>query len=168
MLDADGLNALARQKNFAQIISGKFPVICTPHPGEMARLLGWKIAEDEPTRLSAAQKLSSLTKGITVLKGFHSVITDGRIVYLNPTGGPALSKAGSGDVLGGIIARLWAQTGTASGFNKQSALQAAAAGVYLHGLCADLAAQELTDQCVLASQVALQLPRAMKQVLRES
>lgn len=166
VLDADVLNALACTEQYEKIVAGKFPLICTPHPGEMARLLKQKIGSDQKARTQAAQELSKRTKAVSVLKGFETVITDGKTIYINPTGGVALAKAGSGDVLGGIIAGLWAQLGTADGFNNKSALKAAAAGVYLHGLCGDLAARKLTDRAVLASDTAAQIPFAWKRLLR--
>ena len=166
VIDADALNALAREKNFEQILH-KFRVICTPHPGEMERLLKYKINSDQTVRVQAAQQLSKHTQGVSVLKGFETVITDGKITYINPTGSTALAKAGSGDVLAGIIAGLWAQLGVAEGYyDAATALKAAAAGVYLHGLCGDLAARQLSDRAVLASDVAAQLPGAWKRVLR--
>ena len=166
VLDADALNALARQKHWEKIIANRFVLICTPHPGELERLTGESPSSSQTVRMKQARELSLRSSGVTVLKGFRSVITDGKTVYINPTGGPALAKAGSGDVLGGMIAGLWAQLGTAQGFNKVSALKAAAAGVYLHGLCGDLAAKVLTDRAVLAGDVAEQLPNAWKRVLR--
>ena len=165
VLDADALNALARQSDWPEIISGRFPLICTPHPGEMQRLLQKPISSDSSVRAQYAQELSAKTGGVSVLKGFHTVISDGRLVYENPTGGPALAKAGSGDTLGGIIAGLWAQSGTAEGFTQATALRSACAGVYLHGLCGDLAAKKLTDRCVLASDTADCLPLAFQHVL---
>lgn len=166
VLDADALNALSREKNFEKIIAGKFPLICTPHPGEMARLLKHTIGADKKSRTEAARELSGRTQGVSVLKGFETVITDGKTVYVNPTGGPALAKAGSGDVLGGLTAGLWAQLGAAASFDNKSALRAAAAAVYLHGLCGDLAAQKLTDRAVLAGDVAAQIPAAWRRLLR--
>lgn len=165
VIDADALNALSGQKDFGRILDKRFPVICTPHPGEMQRLLKKPVAQDEKTRVSYAKALSAATGGVSVLKGFHTVITDGKTVYVNPTGGPALAKAGSGDTLGGFIAGLWAQLGAAEGFDNTTALKAAASGVYLHGLCGDLAAKKLTDRCVLASDAAEELPAAFKRVL---
>ncbi len=165
VLDADGLNALARTSHWDQICR-RVLVICTPHPAEMKRLIGGEISTLEKVRVQQAKQLSDLTGGVSVLKGFHSVITDGKTTYINPTGGPALAKAGTGDVLGGMIAGLWAQWVAAEGSDKTSALKAAAAGVYLHGLCGELAAQALSERCVLASDVARQLPRAMKKLLR--
>ncbi len=166
VLDADGLNALSRQKNWTSCLPSGVPVIFTPHPGEMKRLLHASVGETQAQRVMRARELSALTHGVSVLKGFHTVITDGKTVYINPTGGPMLAKAGSGDTLGGFIAGLWAQLGSAAKFDMSSALRAAAAGVYLHGLCGELAATELTDRCVLASDVAAQLPRAFRRVLR--
>lgn len=166
VLDADALNALARSKNWKQVLRGKFPLICTPHPVELERLTGAKPSRRETLRRCQARQLSICTEGVSVLKGFHSVITDGKTIYINPTGSAALAKAGSGDVLGGIIAGLWAQLGTAGNFDNKSALRAASAGVYLHGLSGDLAAEKLTERSVLASDVAAQLPRAFKCVLR--
>lgn len=165
VIDADALNALARQKDFGNILGHRFPMICTPHPGEMGRLLKKAIPSEEAGRVRCAKELSAQTGGVTLLKGFCTVITDGEAVYINPTGGPALAKAGSGDTLGGMIAGLWAQLGAAQGFDNQTALKAAVCGAYLHGLCGDLAARKLTERCVLASDVADELPHAFKRML---
>lgn len=167
VIDADALNALSRQKDFGHMLRGHFALICTPHPGEMKRLLKEPISADEKQRQVYAKKLSALTGGVSLLKGFHTVITDGKTVYVNPTGGPALAKAGSGDVLGGFIAGLWAQLGTAEGFDNKSALKAAACGAYLHGLCGDLAVRKLNERCVLASDTTEQLPFAFKKILQK-
>ncbi len=166
ILDADALNALSRQKDFAQILNGRFPLICTPHPGEMKRLIKKPISADEKIRAEYARELSQKTGGVSLLKGFHTVVTDGKTVYVNPTGGPVLAKAGSGDTLAGFIAGLWAQLGVADEFNNQTALKAASCGAYLHGLCGDLAARRLTERCVLASDVAAELPCAFQHILK--
>lgn len=162
VIDADALNALAREKTFPSL---NMPHICTPHPAEMARLLGKPVSKNPKTRLQYAKALCQKTGGVSLLKGFETVLTDGKKAYLNPTGGPALAKAGSGDVLAGFIAGLWAQLGCAEGFNHKTALQAAACGVYLHGLCGDLASKKWTDRCVLASEVIAALPHAFREVL---
>lgn len=162
VIDADGLNALSALAAFPSL---PMPCICTPHPGEMARLLDKPVSPDQAQRENYAKKLSAQTKGVTVLKGFETVITDGETIYINPTGGPALAKAGSGDVLAGYISGLWAQLAAQEGLNNNSALKAAACGVYLHGLCGDLASKILTDYCVLASDLLSQLPNAFKEVL---
>ncbi len=164
VVDADALNALAREKT---LLCFKQPCICTPHAGEMARLLGKAISDDSKNRKLYAQELSQKTGAVSLLKGFETVITDGVKTYINPTGGPALAKGGSGDVLAGLIAGLWAQLGTAEGFTQSSALKAAVCGVYLHGLCGDLAAEKLTERCVLAGELLDQLPQAFKRVMRK-
>lgn len=162
VIDAEALNALAKEKDFSYL---KMPSICTPHPAEMRRLIQKPISEEKKQRILYAKELSQKTGGVCLLKGFETVITDGKKTYINTTGGPALAKGGSGDVLAGMIAGLWAQIGTAEGFNNASALKAAACGVYLHGLCGDLAAKKLTDRCVLAGDLLNNLPDAFRQVL---
>ena len=164
VIDADALNALAREK---KLLHFQQPCICTPHEGEMARLLGKKISKEAQKRVLYAQELSQKTGAVSLLKGFETVVTDGEKTYINPTGGPALAKGGSGDVLAGLMAGFWAQIGTAEGFTRQSAFKAAACGVYLHGLCGDLAAKKLTERCVLAGELLDYLPQALKRVMRK-
>ncbi len=166
VIDADALNALSRYKNWAERLPKNVPFIFTPHPAEMKRLIGGVISPLRTQRTAQAIALSQKSGVVSVLKGFESIITDGHTAYVNPTGGPMLAKAGTGDVLGGLIAGLWAQLGTATVFDAATALKAAAAGVYLHGLCGELAAQKVTERCVLASDVAAQLPNAMKKILQ--
>jgi len=162
VLDADGLNFVAAHP--AVCLSGR-PCICTPHPGEMARLLKRPVATDEKTRVQQAQGWSEKTSTVTVLKGAKTVVAFSNEIWENTTGNVALAKGGSGDVLTGVIAGLWAQLGAAQGFTGQSALQAALCGVYLHGLSGDLVARELTAYGVLARDVADRVPAALKQVL---
>ena len=156
--DADALNMLARQTDWDKNWPRQRPCILTPHPGEMARLLHSCTAAEEPIRREQAEKLCRLTGSVAVLKGAGTLVcgqTDGQLhTWQNTTGGPALAKAGSGDVLAGVIAGLWAQLGTAEGFNAQTALKAALCGVYLHGLAGDLAALKRTDYGVLAGDTA--------------
>lgn len=163
VIDADALNAISREK---KLLSFQHPCICTPHPKEMERLLKKPVSEDEKQRILCARELSKKTGAISVLKGFGTVLTDGEKIYINPTGGPALAKGGSGDVLAGMLTGLWAQSGTEKGFTRKTALEAAACAVYLHGLCADLAAKKLTDRCVLAGELLEYLPQAFRRVMR--
>lgn len=164
VIDADALNQLAQQNVLEELFPRTAPCIFTPHPGEMSRLLGENISPDSSARAEAARALALQTGGVCVLKGFHTVVADGHNTWQNPTGGPALAKAGTGDVLCGMIGGLWAQLGKAGGFTEKTALHAAACGVYLHGLCGDLAAKELTDSCVLAGELLNYLPAAFKQL----
>lgn len=166
VLDADALNWLAQTKDFVF----KQPVILTPHPGEMARLLGQGIATDQAARLEQVKQLAQLTKGVCILKGPSTLVAvcrgDGHIeVKQNTTGSVALAKAGSGDVLAGIVAGLWAQQGTARGWTLDTAFEAACCGVYLHGLAGELAAQEKSVYGVLASDTAAHIGAAIRQIL---
>lgn len=167
--DADALNALARQNGWDQTWPRQRPCIFTPHPGEMARLLGTRTATDEAARKEQAEMLCQLTGSVSILKGAGTLVCaqrEGQLyLWQNTTGGPALAKAGSGDVLSGVIAGLWAQLGTAEGFNTQTALKAALCGVYLHGLAGDLAAVKRTDYGVLAGDTADSIPQAFLETL---
>jgi NAD(P)H-hydrate epimerase len=132
VLDADGLNAVDGQLDMLK--SAKCPLILTPHPGEMARLLGKTTAEIQSDRLGAARALASGAGAVAVLKGARTVIAlpDGT-AFVNPTGNPGMATAGSGDVLSGICGALLAQ-----GLKPPDA---AVAAVYAHGLAGDLIAR---------------------------
>ncbi|HAH31555.1 MAG TPA: NAD(P)H-hydrate dehydratase [Elusimicrobia bacterium] len=159
VIDADALNALALKGALALLKKGR-PKIITPHEGEAARLLGGAVEK----RSGAALRLAELSGSVVVLKGPETLVAcDGRLIK-NSTGGPALAKGGSGDALAGLISGLFAQAGGKKGFARQTAFESAAAGVYLHGLCGDLAARQLTGRCVLASELADFLPGAIKSV----
>ena len=168
--DADALNALARINEWPKKWKPSRPCIFTPHPGEMARLLGEETVTDEPSRLGQVQTLCAQTRGVCLLKGAGTLVAvsqeGGCEVWQNTTGGPALAKAGSGDVLSGLIAGLWAQLGQAQGWDVESAKKAALCGVYLHGLAGDLAALKRTDYSVLARHTAESIAQAFAEVLQ--
>lgn len=167
VVDADALNFLAAENGTAWPHSK--PVIYTPHPAEMARLLKTDVARDDKNRQMQVRELALQTGGVCILKGAGTLVcpAGGEMpVWQNTTGGPALAKAGSGDVLAGVIGGLWAQLGTSCGFDGQSALSAALCGVYLHGLAGDLAARMLTDYGVLAQDTAAHIPQAVKEILK--
>ncbi len=159
VLDADALNHLAGEA--ALIASARAPVVITPHPGEAARLLRTDAAEVEADRVAAARALAELTRAVVVLKGAGTLVCDGAagdgFVTINPTGGPALATAGSGDVLTGVVAALVAQ-GLEAG-------EAARAAVYLHGLAGDLAAARIGPVGVTASDVLESVPAAYSNLL---
>ncbi|MGQ9558388.1 MAG: NAD(P)H-hydrate dehydratase [Desulfurispora sp.] len=158
VLDADGLNALVgRTTIFRQM---KAPLVITPHPGELARLLGVTVEQVQERRLYLAEETAARWRLTLVLKGARTLVAcpDGTL-YINPTGNPGMASGGSGDVLTGVIAGLLAQGLTAG--------EAAAAGVYAHGLAGDLAADEKGLQGMLAGDILSCLPRAW-QVIRES
>ena len=149
VIDADGLNSIAGtgfRGRGAQ-------TILTPHPGEMARLTGSKVTD----RLATARGFAQERNVCVVLKGHRTLIAfpDGR-VWINPTGSPAMAKGGSGDILTGIVAGMAAQ------FPLEIEL-AVRAAVFLHGRAGELAAEELTDRCVLATDLLHYLPRAIRE-----
>ncbi|MCX5784778.1 MAG: NAD(P)H-hydrate dehydratase [Elusimicrobia bacterium] len=157
VIDADALNALALTGALELLRKG-LPKIITPHEGEAAKLLGGAVEK----RSAAALKLAELSGSVVVLKGPKTLVAyDGRLIE-NNTGGPALAKGGSGDALAGLISGFFAQAGVKKGFTSKTAFESAAAGVYLHGRCGDLAAREFTERCVLASELADFLPEVLR------
>ena len=167
VLDADGLNALSR---FPTSFRFTQPTILTPHAGEIARLLNTAVVVDESFRILQAAQLADQTNALCVLKGSDTIVVvsdEGKLnSWQNPTGGPALAKGGSGDVLSGAIAGIWAQFAT-QGLTIKNGLYAAKCAVYVHGLAGDLAAEKLSDYGVLATDTLSYLPMAIKQVLQE-
>ena len=113
------------------------PLVLTPHPGEMARLLGKGVREIQADRLAAAGEAAEKFQAVSVLKGAGTVITspDGRTA-VNPTGNPGMAKGGSGDVLAGMVASFAAQ--------GMPLFESAAAGVFLHGRAGDLCAERFS------------------------
>jgi NAD(P)H-hydrate epimerase len=154
VIDADALNAIAVDPSalVARNAAGLPPAILTPHAGEFERLAGCPVGED---RIAAARDLAARLHAIVLLKGPGTVIAspDGFAV-VNPTGGPALATAGTGDVLTGVIAGLLAQ--------GVMPFVAAATGAYVHGRAAEGAA---TAPDLLASDLVSALPNTL-QVLR--
>lgn len=151
VLDADGLNVLAPLKADEKIRPGK-PTIVTPHPGELARLLGTSTTELLREREAQAVNFARNQGLVLVLKGANSLVTDGRRLYVNRTGNPGMATGGSGDVLTGLIAALLAQ--------RLDPFAAAQLGVYLHGLAGDLAREALGEEGMIATDLLAWLPRA--------
>lgn len=164
VVDADGLNALAvGRRVFAAGENRPRPAgprILTPHPGEMARILGTDIAAVENDRESQARALALRTGAVVVLKGAATVVTDGDRLIVNSTGNSGLATGGSGDVLTGLIAGLLAR--------GLPVLDAAWLGVHLHGLAADLAAAELAESGLIASDLPDWIPSAWCELEAES
>lgn len=148
VVDADGINLLGQHKD---LLRGRaFPTLVTPHTGEFLRLGGDSGAD----RLAAASALAGELNCIVVLKGHETCITDGIAHYINPTGNPGMAVGGSGDLLAGMITALLGQ--------KLAPLEAAAAGVWLHGKAGDLAADRLGQYAMLPSDMLDELPRLLK------
>ncbi len=155
VLDADAINILSNHKGEISLKN----TILTPHPGELAALLNVSVDEIINNREKYARITSQTYECITVLKGHETIVTNGLKLYVNTTGSSALAKAGSGDVLTGMIAGLLAQ--------KVPPLTAAVLGVYLHGRAGDIAASSLTKYSVLASDIIKFLPNAIKEIVTE-
>ena len=158
VIDADALNALADQTSLLR--SCPLSPIVTPHPGEMARLLGESTAAFvNRNRVGIARDFARAHASIVVLKGARTIIAhpDGPTA-VTPTGNPGMATAGTGDVLTGILAGLLAQ-GVPS-------WEAAQSGVYLHGLAGDLAAQAYGYPSLMAGDLIACLPQAITHVLR--
>ncbi|MCX7920319.1 MAG: NAD(P)H-hydrate dehydratase, partial [bacterium] len=153
VIDADGITAIA--ENVSILKEAKSPIILTPHPGEMARLIHSITKIVQSDRIELARRFAQEYNVILVLKGARTVIADptGQ-VYINPTGNSGMASAGVGDVLTGLIAGFLGQ--------KLSPLNSALLGVYLHGLSADLAVENLTSYCLIASDILDYLPHAIK------
>ncbi len=161
VLDADGLNAFSGDLKVLSERKSRFLAI-TPHPGEMARLLGIPNAAVQADRVKAATDAAKRANAHVILKGFHTILAapDDR-VWVNTTGGPALAKGGSGDVLTGILAALTAQFGTSDW------LRALALGVYLHGAASSFNSEWDDPSGQLASQVAGAVPMVRHKLLQE-
>jgi ADP-dependent NAD(P)H-hydrate dehydratase / NAD(P)H-hydrate epimerase len=159
VIDADGLNALVGALEVLRKNRG--PVIMTPHPGEMARLLGISTSDVQKDRIGIATDFARTYKVTLVLKGAGTVIAnpDG-LTYINTTGNPGMATGGTGDALTGMIGSLLAQ-GYAS-------LQAACIGVYLHGLAGDLAAKEKGEAGMIAGDLIEKIPQALQDIAESS
>ena len=156
VLDADGIIAIAEIPDILK--KRKSPSVLTPHPGEMARLLGKATAYVQGNRVSVAQKFAKKYKSIVVLKGYRTVVTSpGGETYVNETGNSGMSTAGAGDVLTGMIASFIGQ-----GMEPYSA---SVIGVYLHGKAGDLAARDIGQFGMIAGDILKKLPEAIKEVV---
>ncbi len=157
VVDADGCNALALLGPQA-LESTKGSVCLTPHPGEMARLLGTDTATVQADRLAAAREAAKRYQAMVVLKGARTVVVDpGGRVAINLTGNPGMASGGTGDVLTGLIGGFCAR-----GLDPY---EAACAGAYLHGYAGDLAARQVGEIALTASDLLVALPLAIYQVV---
>ena len=152
IIDADGLNILSK----IQIKTPK-NLIITPHPNEAARLLGVEIKDILENLEESANQLSEQYNCVTVIKTHRTIICNRNSIFVNQHGNSALAKAGTGDVLAGIISGLIAQ--------KMDLFEAAKLGVYLHSRAGEIASEKLTEYSVLASDLPNYIHLAIKEIL---
>ena len=154
MIDADGLNALSRSRELLRSLHRE--VILTPHPGEMARLMGTEASEIQHDPAGIALAAAKEWQCVVLLKGASTCISDGRRVVFSLAGNPGLAKGGSGDTLTGIITALLAQ--------GLSPMNAACAGAFLLGASADTAYEILGNRMLMASDVTLAIRETIGQL----
>lgn len=150
IIDADGLNALS---NDLSIIKDKQNLILTPHLKEFSRLTGLSIKEINSDRINISKNFAKKHKLILVLKSENTLVTDGNKLYINEIGNPGMATAGSGDVLTGVISGI---------LHKLEPFDAAKLGVYMHSLAGDLAAEDLSEDSLIASDIIAYLPKAIR------
>jgi len=153
VLDADGLNAFEAHAD--QLQAHDRQLVITPHPGEMARLLGCSIADVQRDRIKLARKFAADHNLIVVLKGHRTLIAAPSEVWINTTGNPGMATGGTGDILTGMVAGMIAQ-------HPKSVFEAAIAAVHLHGLSGDVAKETMGEPCLVATDLIAALPEAFR------
>ena len=155
IIDASGLNAFAERAG--ELNPHRHPRVITPHPGELARLLGTTTKAINDDRIAAAREAARVSNCVAVLKGYQTLIadSDGQ-VRVNPTGNPGMASGGMGDVLAGIIGALLAR--------GVDPFEAACCGVYLHGLAGDILKDEMGDTGLAATDLAERVPLAIQRL----
>lgn len=132
IVDTGGINLLSKNRECLCKVKNK--VILTPHPGEMARLIGKSISYVDENRIECSRSFAKQYKCIVLLKGYNTVITDGKDVFINKTGNSKMASGGMGDTLTGIITALIAQ--------GHSNMDSALLGAYIHGLTAEYSSRD--------------------------
>jgi ADP-dependent NAD(P)H-hydrate dehydratase len=156
VIDADALNGLARSPGGWPRGPAGVPRVITPHPGEFSRLTGLDPQSIEADRTDLAARFAEQHNLIVLLKGHNTVITDGSKAALNTTGNSGMATGGMGDVLTGLLAALLAR--------GMSAFDAAHLAAHLHGLAGDLAAAELSEPGLIASDLPRYLGKAWQRM----
>jgi NAD(P)H-hydrate epimerase len=156
VIDADGLNALAQDLSVLKRRRST-KVIITPHPGEMARLIGTSIPDVAAIRISVAQEFARTHDLHVVLKGARTIIAaPNGLVAINGSGNPGMASGGMGDLLTGVITALLGQ--------GYSPLHACKAGVFVHGLAGDMVAREKGEIGINATDLLEMLPYAFNRL----
>lgn len=156
VVDADGLNALARNVSLLNTVA--VPLVLTPHPGEMSRLCGKTVRDVQAQRWEVARQFAREHGVVLVLKGAGTVVTDkSGGLWVNSTGNPGMAKGGMGDALTGIIGALLVQ--------DLSALDAARVGVFVHGRAGDFARERCGERSMLVSDLILNIGAAFGSIV---
>ena len=155
--DADALNCIALNPGWLDYRKERdcSEMIITPHPGELSGLTGMTVAELKEDYINIVKKYAMEHRLIVVGKGAGTVVSDGKLVYINQSGNDGMATAGSGDVLSGIIAALCA--------NNNTEFEAAWKGVFLHGKAGDYAAYDIGNVSLIASDIIEALPGIIKE-----
>lgn len=169
VIDADGLNIVSEDKALLSLLSDeqKQRTVLTPHPGEMSRLCALSIADILSDIAGTAASFASKYGVICLLKDNKTVITNGKTTFINQSGNPGMASAGMGDVLSGVIGALLSR-GTVSQSVSEERLSLCptlfrtATAAYIHGLAGDIAAEELGEYSLTASDVVRSLSRVIK------
>ncbi|GEQ86284.1 bifunctional NAD(P)H-hydrate repair enzyme [Patiriisocius marinistellae] len=155
VIDADALNCISKTKTLIKLLPEN--AILTPHPGELARLVGeWT---DDYDKIKKCQEFSATYKVIIIIKGANTITVMGNELYINTTGNPGMATAGSGDVLSGCLSGLLAQ-----GYDP---LLASVFGVYLHGSAGNIASQTVGFEAMMASDIINSLGDAFLELFRQ-
>jgi hydroxyethylthiazole kinase-like uncharacterized protein yjeF len=155
VVDADALNLISHLRLWPIFFQAS--AVLTPHPGEMARLVRLfgktNVPGDDEGRIEIAVQAAKIFNQVIVLKGFRTIVTDGIHTYMNESGDCSLAKAGTGDVLSGMIGTLLGQ--------KMERFHAACLAVYLHGRAGELAGMKIGKRSVLAHEVVDAISQAV-------
>jgi hydroxyethylthiazole kinase-like uncharacterized protein yjeF len=160
VLDADGLNAF--EGHASKLRGRNRALVITPHPGEMARLLGIPVRDVQADRIGLARKFAQEHEVIVVLKGHRTLVAHPNGgVWVNTTGNPGMATGGTGDILTGMVAGFLAQ-------NPAHVLEAVGAAVLLHGLAGDIACEAVGEHSLVATELVRTLPEAFRRVRARS
>ena len=159
IIDASAINAIAQYKGREILRNAKRKIILTPHPLEFSRLSDLSVDYIQRYRISAARSFAREYGVILVLKGAATITTDGDRLYINSTGSSALAKAGSGDVLSGLLASILAY--------HSDPIVAAALSVYLHGKAADNLSERLSRLGVTPSDLPIEIAKAIREIEKQ-
>lgn len=158
VLDADALNSISDDPSILR--KRKFPVVVTPHPGEMSRLTKLSVAQIQSDRASCASEFSRNYGTVTVLKGMNTVTASPSGEFMiNPTGNPGMAAAGMGDVLTGIIVSLLGQ--------KINAFHAAVCGTFIHGTAGDVVSSLKGETGIMASDIIESIPFVIQSLIKD-